>query len=72
MANDAVAPSPKSPWWWNEFDQNLYDECWDEFGPWVDWLPNCEHSVRQAIFPAPVAYHTDYGRQTTVPGFHAG
>ena len=38
----------------------------------VDWLPNCEHSVRQAIFPAPVAYHTDYGRQTTVPGFHAG
>lgn len=40
MAGDVVVPNPHSgsPWWWNGFDQTLYDECWDEFEPWVDWL----------------------------------
>ena len=40
MVDDAVMPdhSVGSPWWWRDFDEAFYNECWDAFATWVDWL----------------------------------
>ena len=40
MVDEPVMPNQNvgSPWWWRDFDEALYNECWDAFAPWVEWL----------------------------------